>query len=257
MFDIPPGCRGEVFVAVLLWPAYYEASRLLYVSSPPVVAYVGDICNAYCDDVGQISMSARTKNLLMKLECVFAACCDRPLSHTFGYVQSDFLRGSLFIPLQTVLSVEMNIVGQYEAIFKAVFEPLLTVFALYRSSEVEWNSSIVVEHQFQNYSISIREFPSLLQSNAPKRQRSGSEALVPVPGRDVVWWPGLVYASSIICRVCCRASHGEIVDDPAEIEVSSVSVPEMDDLVPLSGKDTGSTEDVCSDFRRLVEKSAQ
>lgn len=38
VFDIPPQCRGEVFVAVWLWWAYYQASRLLYVSSAPVLA---------------------------------------------------------------------------------------------------------------------------------------------------------------------------------------------------------------------------
>lgn len=107
------------------------------------------------------------------------------------------------------------------------------------------------------YNFATEEAPSLVPSRGARHQCSGSEALVSVPGRDVVWLPSLAYASMKSCRADWRAANGKTIDVPAEVEVPSVIVLEMDDLDLLLEKDAGWTQYVGSFDPLVVETWGQ
>lgn len=54
-----------------------------------------------------------------------------------------------------------------------------------------------------------------------------------------------------------RSAHGVVADVPAEVEVPSVDMPDMDDLALLLEKDAGWTQYVVSVYLRLVEMCGQ
>lgn len=97
----------------------------------------------------------------------------------------------------------------------------------------------------------------MLPSLPAKGQRSGSGALVALPGRDVVWLSGLAYASLDSCGADYSAANGEIVRVPMDGEVLSVDVQEMDDLPLLLQTDGGWNQGVCSIDDRLDKKCGQ
>lgn len=121
---------------------------------------------------------------------------------------------------------------------RAFFDPVLSIFALRRSSKFDWNTYIGVEHQFFGYNLGTeRGVSSLLPFWVASIQLSGSKALVSAPGGDVMWLPELMYASMESCCADWRASYGEVNNGSAEVEFESVDVPEIDNPTLLLRKD--------------------
>lgn len=60
----------------------------------------------------------------------------------------------------------------------------------------------------------LGRFRDFLPSRVAKHHRSVIEALVSVPGRDVIRLPGLAYASIESCRMDWRPANGKIVVVP-------------------------------------------
>lgn len=139
-------------------------------------------------------------------------------------------QGGFIVPFPTGILVDLNVAGQYEIIPKASLDPVLSILTLRRSSEV-----------------------SLPPSRGAKRQRSGSEALVFIPGCDVAWFLRLPYASMKSSRADWRAANGELADVPTEAEAPSVDMMGMEDLVLLLENDACWTQDVGSVDPHLVE----
>lgn len=73
----------------------------MYVTSLPVFAYASGIYRTCSDDAGWGSMITRTEDLLMTMECFFAAYRDSRSSHLFGLAQFDGRRGGFSVPLLT------------------------------------------------------------------------------------------------------------------------------------------------------------
>lgn len=72
------------------------------------------------------------------------------------------------------------------------------------------------------------------------RQLPGSEKLVFVPGRDMVWLLNVSYTSMESCRANWRAANVKTDCVPAAVECPSVDVRKMDVLVILLEKGAGS-----------------
>lgn len=87
--------------------------------------------------------------------------CDGHSNHTFGYAQHNCHQIGFIVPLPTGISTYFDVIGQYEVIGKAVFEPVLSIVALRRSSEVDWDSYVDVEHNFLGYELASVEISSL------------------------------------------------------------------------------------------------
>lgn len=233
-------------MAVSIWCAFYEASRLKYVPTPRVFAYLNGINKACLNDAGRVSMIALTENLLMSLACFFTACPDGHSSQAFGYLQLDRHQGGFIFPFPMGILADLDVAGQYRVLRKAGFDRFLSSLAVQRSSKVDRDSYVGMENPFLGY---VSSLPPL---RVAKRQRSSSEALVFIIGRDVLWLSGLAYASKESCRAYWRAANGEVTNVLAEAEVPCTDVPDMDDLALLLEKDAGWTQDVGSvDPRRF------
>lgn len=68
------------------------------------------------------------------------------------------------------------------------------------------------------------------------RSRTRLEALLSIPDRDAVWWPQLMYVLMKRCHVDWCAASCERAEVPAEVEVPSVNVPNMDDIAKFHEK---------------------
>lgn len=98
------------------------------------------------------------------------------------------------------MSSSLDVFGRYEVIRKASFILVLSILALCRAMEVDWDSYVGVKNPFSGYKFSTGELSSLLPSRVARHKSSGPEASVSVPGRDVVWVPGIAYTSMKSCR---------------------------------------------------------
>lgn len=116
----------------------------------------------------------------------------------------------------------------YEVIFGGYFDPVVHILAPCRLSEVDCGSYVDVNYPVFGYRFATREVSRLVSSMVASRQYFRSEALVFVPGCDVVWSIGLAYVSIESFQKNLRAANVEIVDLPAEVEFSSVDVSKID-----------------------------
>lgn len=136
------------------------------------------------------------------------------------------------------IRANLNIVGQYHVIYKASLAPVLCNLSLGCFSKIDWDSYVYVEYPLSSYHFAIRNAYSLPPSRDAKRLRSGSQQIDLNPGRDMVWLPGLAYASK-------ESNHSDWSDanrdvatnkDPMKGEVPSVGSLDMDDHSSLLEK---------------------
>lgn len=130
----------------------------------------------------------------MTLPGFFLARRDCRSCYIFGYAQFNNQQGGFIVPLTTGISTELDVVGQYDVICKAIFDPCLSILAFKRSLQVDWDIYISVEHPFLRKDFPTGDILSLLPSRVAKLLRSGSEKIISIPGCDVMWLRGLAYA---------------------------------------------------------------
>lgn len=145
---------------------------LLHAPSLLDAAYHSGIYKACSDDTNLVSVIVCTENLLMTLACFFATCHEGDLNHTFGLAQFDFLRRGCIVPLAAGISAALDSVGQYDALWKAGFDPVLNTFTLHRRSEVDRASYVYVQCPFLGYKFANYDVSSLPPSLVGKRYRS-------------------------------------------------------------------------------------
>lgn len=179
------GC-DKLFVSVLLQGAYYKASRSFYIPSPLVHAYFSGIYRACSVDNVRVLVIMLMEKTLMVLKCFFSACHECHSSHMFGYSQLDCYQCSFTVPFTTGTSVDLHTIGQYEVIHKAGSDLIFRILTFWHSSKVDWDSYICLKRPFSGRDFSFRTVSSLSPLTVESRQRPGSEALVFIPGRDVV-----------------------------------------------------------------------
>lgn len=176
-----------------------RGQSFLHIPSPPVFAYLRGVHKASSDDAGQVSMTACTENLLMKLACSVAPFLEDHSTHSFGFAHFHCHHGCFIAPLVTGISADLSIVGQYDVIRKTGFNHFFKFFALHSFLGVCWANHVDVEYLLLVYNIVSAEVSSLVPSPVANRQRAGSEVLMSFPGRDVVGLPDFAYASMESC----------------------------------------------------------
>lgn len=91
---------------------------------------------------------------------------------------------------------DLDVVDQYEVIHKAGFALFLGILVLRHASELDMESYVDVEHPVLSYDFATGYVSSLSPSRVAKRQHLGPQALLLIStDRDILWLPGLVYAS--------------------------------------------------------------
>lgn len=80
--------------------------------------------------------------------------------------------------------------------------------------------------------------------------------MVPLPVRDAMWFPGLLYASIERCWGDWRAANSKVTwqNAPNETEMSSADVPKIDNTSLLFEKDARWNSDVNSVGLQLVRE---
>lgn len=81
----------------------------------------------------------------------FEASLDSRSSYTFNHIQFDTHKSSYITPLLLVFLADLDAVRQYKGVRKFGFDPVPTIFALQRSSEIDWEIYVGVEHTFLGY----------------------------------------------------------------------------------------------------------
>lgn len=106
---VPPARRGKVSVSIPNWQFPYDATRVHYVLSSPVLSYCTGIYNNCQDDKRRVENITRTENSSMKIADFFASCRNGNSSHYFEQVQFDQHHGGILVPSPTELLEDVEV----------------------------------------------------------------------------------------------------------------------------------------------------
>lgn len=181
----------------------------------------------------------------MMLTCFFAACRDSYFSHVLWCSLIDCHQSRFIGPSPTGTSAKLDIVGQYDVIYTAGFNSVLSNLLLRYFLGIDFNSYVGVKHPTLSYEFSIQYLFSLPPLRVARYQRSVSKQLALVRGCDVMWFSGHSYASIESLLADWRAGNGQIADLSVEVEVPSVDMTNMDNLTLLLENDSSWSQDFC------------
>lgn len=136
VFTIPWQRAFKVLASPLLWTDYYETSRFFDFQSPSGFTNFSGICNVYGDDTALLSVITSIENPRMKSSYYIAIYRGGYLSHVFRYLQFNRDHRDVIVQLSIIISVDLDVVSQFEAICEAGFDPVLSICALQRSPEI-------------------------------------------------------------------------------------------------------------------------
>lgn len=98
--------------------------------SAPVSTYVQYIYNFWSDDAIGASTTTSTENILVTLAYFLSVCCKGHLNKAFGYSYLDIYQAEFIVMVLTGILADLNVVGQWDIIWKSSFELVSSMLAL-------------------------------------------------------------------------------------------------------------------------------
>lgn len=145
-------------------------------------------------------MNVRTEKALMTMACFVASCANRCSSNSSGYVQFDYHRGCIFVPLLTCVLEDVKVLCLNPVLCIVGYDPVLRLLALKRLQKIEWLSYGRTDPALLGYKSMSGQVFHVPPLKASSMLKSRSAIVTRVPGRQSRYVRDIHFAIIISCK---------------------------------------------------------
>lgn len=170
-----------------------------------------------------------TKHALTTMGYFLAACRNGKAWHSFGHVQFVYHFGGILVPLPTGVLGDNEVLGLYDIIRIAGFDPVKCLLAARRSQEIDWSGYGVDSTPFFGYESKSGLAYVISTLRATERSETDSDVIFDISGYDTSCLQDSQLANITSCDAE-RAEYGGALGLDGGPQVVVFDPPVLDDL---------------------------